>query len=89
MRAMFTPGSEDSVISELFHLLAASQAVLTSCEGSTLPLTSSECAALPGMLLKSPATSMGMSALQECKSINRHSEHPAATSTMLRTGLAM
>jgi hypothetical protein len=46
-------------------ILSASQAVLTSCKGSTLPLTSSECAALPGMLLKSPATSMGMSALQE------------------------
>ena len=36
---------------------------LTRWWGSTLWLTSRECAALPGWLLKSPATSMGMSAL--------------------------
>jgi hypothetical protein len=35
----------------------------TGCAGSTTRLTSSECAALPGGLLKSPATSIGMSAL--------------------------
>mmetsp|Transcript_13551 Transcript_13551/g.28993 ORF Transcript_13551/g.28993 Transcript_13551/m.28993 type:complete len:206 (-) Transcript_13551:1070-1687(-) len=34
-----------------------------TCAASTLPLTSREWAGLPGMLLKSPATSMGMSAL--------------------------
>ena len=38
-------------------------APLTTAAPSTFPLVSSECAGLPGTLLKSPATSMGMSAL--------------------------
>lgn len=45
------------------HLVCLLLMPPTTADGSTRPLTSRECAGEPGIELKSPATSIGMSAL--------------------------